>query len=126
MTVQRLSLPSLSAIAVGGFALWISSGTLALTTDAGGAARVGVLPSPWWLLPSLAVVALASFAAGERRSRLLWLTPIVILAWLPTPMPMATFMWAGPLRWWLWTAIAVAAFGPSVWRAIRPWWTGAG
>ena len=116
MTVKRLSLPSLSAILCGGFTLYISFGTLGVTTADAGGSRVGVLPSPWWLLATIAIVALAAVAAGSRRARVLWLSAIVVLAWLPLPVPLAAFMWAGPLRWWVWTAIAVAAAAPALRR----------
>ena len=122
MTVKRLSLPSLSAILCGGFTLYISFGTLGVTTADAGGSRVGVLPSPWWLLATTAIVALAAVAAGSRRAALLWLSAIVVLGWLPLPVPLAAFLWAGPLRWWVWTAIAVAAAAPAVRRlaASRP------
>ena len=119
MTVKRLSLPSLSSILCGGFTLYLSFGTLGVTTAAAGASRVGLLPSPWWLLVTLACVALAAVAAGPRRAKLLWLSAIVVLAWLPLPVPAVTYMWAGPLRWWVWAAIVVAGLAPAAMRAVR-------
>ena len=71
MTVKRLSLPSLSAILCGGCALYLSFGTLGVTTADTGASRIGILPSPWWLLAAIAIVALAAIAAGGRRAVLL-------------------------------------------------------
>src|SRR6185436_16825522 len=105
MTVKRLSLPSLSAIFCGSLTLYVSCGTLGVTTAGAGGSRVGILPSPWWLLATLAIVGFGAVAAGARRAMLLWLSAIVVLAWLPLPMPPAAFMWAGPLRWWIWIAI---------------------
>lgn len=99
MTATRLSFPTLnlSASLCGSFALWVSFGTLTVA----GASRLGVLPSPWWLLAAFAIISLAAMVAGSRRAVLLWLSVIVLLAWLPIPMPAATFMWTGPLRWWV-------------------------
>ncbi len=119
MTVKRLSLPSLSAILCGSFTLYLSLGTLGVTTADAGASRVGILPSPWWLLATVATVALAVVAVGSRRAMLLWPSVIVGLAWLPVPIPLVTLMWIGPLRWWVWTAIAVAGVAPAAWRAAR-------
>src|SRR3982751_7130174 len=113
MTVKRLSLPSLSAVLCGSLTLYVSCGTLGVTAADAGGSRVGILPSPWWLIATLAIVAFAAVAAGSRRAIVLWLSVIVVLAWLPLPMPLATFMWAGPLRWWVWSAILVAAMAPA-------------
>ncbi|HMF99061.1 MAG TPA: hypothetical protein VKE96_32395, partial [Vicinamibacterales bacterium] len=116
MAAKRLSLPLLAAILCGAFALWVSCGALAVT-DAAGASRIGVLPSPWWLLATLAIAAAAAVAAG-RRAIVLWLSAIVLLAWLPLPVPAAALIWTGPLRWWLWCAIGLALAMP--WLPARP------
>src|SRR5215831_7230200 len=116
MAAKRLSLPLLAAILCGAFALWVSCGALAVT-DAVGASRIGVLPSPWWLLATLAIAAAAAVAAG-RRAIVLWLSAIVLLAWLPLPVPAAALIWTGPLRWWLWCAIGLALAMP--WLPARP------
>src|SRR5215468_4366922 len=104
MTAKRLSLPLLAAILCGAFALWVSFGALAVA-DAGGASRIGVLPSPRWLLAALGIVAVAAIAAG-RRAIVLWLSAIALLPWLPLPLP-AALIWTGPLRWWLWGAVVI-------------------
>src|SRR5262245_17412112 len=112
MTAKRLSLPLLAAILCSAFALWVSFGALAVT-DAAGGARVGVLPSPWWLLATLAIAAAAAIAAG-RRATVLWLSVIVLLPWLPLPLPRAALIWTGPLSWWLWSAVVAALVIPSL------------
>src|SRR5262252_9935925 len=112
MTAKRLSLPLLAAILCGSFALWVSFGALAVT-DAAATSRIGVLPSPWWLLATLSIAAAAAVAAG-RRVTVLWLSVIVLLAWLPLPVPPAALIWAGPLRWWLWSAVVAALVVPWV------------
>jgi hypothetical protein len=118
MTAKRLSLPSLSAILFGSFTLWVSFGTLAVTAADAGRFRVAVLPSPWWLLATLAVVSLLAIVARDSRVRLLWLSVVVLLPWLPVPVPAAAYMWTGPLRWAVWTAIAAAAVAPAARAAI--------
>ena len=119
MTAKRLAFPTLSAILCGTVTLWVSCGTLAMTRADAGASRVGVLPSPWWLLAAFAIMFLAAWIAGPRRAVLLWLSVVVLLAWLPIPLPAATWMWTGPLRWWLWAAIAVGLLAPAVIGATR-------
>jgi len=111
MTAKRLSPPQFGAIACGACALWVSFGSLAVT-DADGASRIGVLPSPWWLAATIVICTLVAFVA-RRRAVLLWLSSVVLLAWLPPPMPAATLIWVGPLRWWLWSALAIALLAPT-------------
>src|SRR5262249_45103273 len=106
MTAKRLSLPLFAAIFPAALALWVSFGALAVG-DGPGPSRIGVLPSPWWIVVTLAIVIAAVLAAG-RRAALLWLSAIVLLPWLPLPVPMAALIWTGALRWWLWCAIATA------------------
>src|SRR5205823_7621422 len=113
MTAKRLSLPQLGAICCAGLALWVSFGSLS-AGDAGAAARVGVLPSTWWLAATVAVTGVIAVAAGRSRAILLWLSVVVLLPWLPLPVPAAALIWAGPLRWWLWTAVAVALIVSSL------------
>src|SRR5947207_13098051 len=113
MTARRLSFSTLSAIFCGSFTLWVSFGTLGVTSADAGASRIGVLPSPWWLLAAFAMIALAAIVAGRRRAVLLWLSLVVLLAWLPIPVPAAALIWTGPLRWWVWSAIAVAIVGSA-------------
>src|SRR5829696_8189655 len=125
MTAKRLSLPSLSAILFGSFTLWVSFGTLGVTSAETGSWRVAVLPSGWWFLAALAVVSLAGVAAGGPRSRLLWLPLVLLLPWLPVRVPAVAYIWTGPLRWGVWCAIAVAMLGPRALaaapaRSFRP------
>ena len=122
MTAERLALPSLSASLCGTVALWVSFGTLAVIGTDGALSRVGVLPSPWWLLAAFPVLSFAAWIAGPRRAVLLWLSVIVLLAWLPIPVPTATFIWTGPLRWWVWSVLAVALLAPAAIGVTRRGW----
>src|SRR5262249_27067339 len=67
----------------------------------------------WWLLATLAIAAAAAAAAGGRAA-VLWLSVIVLLPWLPGPIPRAALIWVGPLRWWLWAAIVMALVVPPL------------
>jgi hypothetical protein len=114
MTAKRLSLPLFGAILCTAFSLWVSLGSL---TDANSrsASRLGILPSPWCLVGAFLVAGLVGLAAGNRRGSLLWLSAITLLPWIPIPIPAAMLIWTGPLRWWVWGAIAVALAAPT-WR----------
>jgi len=111
MTAKRLSLPPFGAIACGAFALWVSFGSVgALGADV--TSRLGILPSPWWLAATLVLVSAAAIAA-PRRAMLFWLSGVLLLAWLPFRVPEAALVWTGPLRWWLWSALALAFLAPT-------------
>jgi hypothetical protein len=114
MTAKRLSLPLLGAIACTAFSLWVSLGSL---TDANSpaASRLGILPSPWWLVGAFVVAGLVGLAAGKRRGILLWLSAITLLPWMPIPVPAATLIWTGSLKWWVWCAAGVALVA-TTWR----------
>jgi hypothetical protein len=49
----------------------------------------------------------------------LWLSALLLLPWLPTPVAPAFMVWAGPLRIWLIALIAGAGLVPAVARAVR-------
>src|SRR5436190_20944869 len=108
MKANRVSLRTLGAILCGTLALWASAGALAIAGLDVHAPRVGLLPSPWWLLAALAAASIASFVirAAHQRPTALWLTGLLLLPWLPIPVPAAALVWAGPLRFWLFALIA--------------------
>ncbi|RPJ71091.1 MAG: hypothetical protein EHM24_13525 [Acidobacteria bacterium] len=73
--------------------------------------RLGLLP-PWWVPVVVAVLlAAALLAAGRAASALpLALTGVLLLPWLPVPVPDAFLVWSGPLTWWIWAgALAMVA-----------------
>src|SRR5689334_24111820 len=119
MTAKRLSLPLLGAIVCTAVSLWVSLGSL---TDANSpaASRLGILPSPWWLVGAFVVAAVVGLAAGHRRGTLLWLSAITLLPWMPIPIPTAALIWTGSLKWWVWSAVAVALVAPVRRAAIWP------
>src|SRR4051812_27390266 len=103
MTARRLSLSSLLAILCSSVGLWVSRGALGLSGTDLAAARIGVLPSFWWLAAIALCGCVIWFAAtpSPRRVGVLWLSVLVILPWLPLlPRPVlpAVLVFAGRLR----------------------------
>ena len=96
-----------TAIAAG-VALWLSFGTLAFT-DATAGRRIGLLPAPWLLAPSIG--AGFAFVAAARRAphwrRPLYLSFLILLPWLPFPIPDAFLIWSGPIRVIVWSGVAI-------------------
>jgi len=88
-----------------GLAVWVSLGALAVTGTGVSAARVGLLPT-WWV-PALAAVMVAAAVVVARGSATvvpLVFTSVLLLPWLPIPIPDVFLVWTGPLVWWIWWA----------------------
>jgi hypothetical protein len=108
MAPGRVSKTTLAAALYVGTAIWLSLGILALT-DADGAHRVGVLP-PVWLLGIIIFVAIAT--AGVARPSWhgglpLLLLLVLVLPWLPLPVPALFLLWTGPVAVLVWGAAAL-------------------
>ena len=102
------------AVLVAAMAAWLSQGTLAFATAEG--PRIAVLPlSAPALLVILAVVvaAVAASRAGASLSPL-WLLGLIVMPWLPLPVPAAVLAWSGPVRWLVWFAVALLLIAPFV------------
>lgn len=112
---------TLSAVVVAAIGLWVSSGAMAFVSADVHGTRVGLLPSPWWLLAALAISALvaAALRAIGQPPTALWLAGLLIVPWLPLPLPAAAFIWTGPLRFWIAALIAFVATAPAVARSAR-------
>ena len=102
-------------------AVWVSFGVITYANIEPRGTRVGLLPPFPWLIASLvaALVLWAVIKPEPRRVAPLWLSAIVLVPWLPLRLPDAAFIWAGALRWWVWTAILVALFAPAARRGLR-------
>ncbi len=117
--------PTVSAL-LAAIAAWLSTGTLALATEDG--PRIALLPfSP----PTIAIVAgaaaavFASVRASRRWTPILLLT-LVLLPWLPFPVPSAFLVWAGPLRLLVWLAVVWLLGAELVrWSAFARRWAAA-
>jgi hypothetical protein len=124
MTRGRLSKTTAAAAVCVSAAIWTSFGLLAVTS-ADSARRIGVLPSPW-LLPLLIVAVLGLFAAiglSSRASLPLFLSALIVVPWLPVPLPEVLLAWTGPAVLLVWGAIALclaAIHAPAI--AARTTW----
>ena len=112
-----------SAAVCVGLAAWCSLGTIALMGHASVDARVALLP-PWWLLPLLiavvfAVVRLARLSRDHVSP--LFGSAVVILPWLPVPVPAVALIWVGPFAMAVWLAVVVGLFLANR-RAIHSRW----
>src|SRR6185312_7015338 len=109
MVGRRPSLVAAGAIACGALALWLSFGALSFVDAENHAPYVGVLPPTGWLVALfvLAVALLFALRPSARAVSPLWLSAVVLLPWLPLPVPLSAFIWTGNLLLWLWTAIAI-------------------
>ena len=104
--MTRPGLPAAAALTA--IAAWLSFSTLAVAADG---ARIGLLPLSlsaliFTLAAVAAVVALARAGASLAPFALLIL---VLLPWTPLPAPAPLLLWAGEVRWLIWTAVAVIA-----------------
>ncbi|OFW21814.1 MAG: hypothetical protein A3H97_08035 [Acidobacteria bacterium RIFCSPLOWO2_02_FULL_65_29] len=96
-----------------GLAAWCSLGTLGLAGSGSAASRVALLP-PWWLLPALVLSAFALIRATRLSpSQLspLFGTSVVIVPWLPIPLPPAALLWTGPFAAAIWTIVIIGVLG---------------
>ena len=129
MLSDRLSKATLCVTVVVGGTAWLSFGVLAVVDD--GATRIGVLPPAWLLALTvlIAVSAAAIFRLSSRPALPLWLCVLLILPWLPLPVPDLFLIWTGPAVLFVWGGIALcmlavvtAARGtrvPAVFRDAR-------
>src|SRR4029079_616913 len=106
----------LSAIGLG-LAVWVSLGTLAVS-DAEATRRLGLLPSPWLLLFVVAVLALI-VRRRKPGSAAIFGSLLLLLPWLPLPVPDAFLIWTGPIVVLIWLAIALPALANSL-RHLDP------
>ena len=107
MLSDRLSKTTMVAMVVVGAIVWLSVGVLAVVTDDG--TRVGVLPrvSLLALTVVIAVSAAAAFRLSWRSGLPLWLCLLLVLPWLPLPVPDLFLIWTGPAVLLVWGGIAL-------------------
>ncbi|MSO55549.1 MAG: hypothetical protein EXQ55_01305 [Acidobacteria bacterium] len=104
---MRRSLTPLVASACAGLAAWCSMGSLAVAAAESGVVRFGLLP-PSWLLPVL-VLACVAIARAVRLSAPtslpLLFSLMLVLPWLPIPVPPVFLMWSGHVAVAVWAAV---------------------
>src|SRR5690349_3840923 len=103
--------------------LWCASGTLAFTSAASDAVRVGVLPSPFAFAGALAGTGLVVFLIRRHPAAALpfFCAVLLIVPWLPIRLPASFLLWTGPLGWIVWMAIGLSVLlaGPAPRRVAR-------
>jgi hypothetical protein len=114
-----------------GVSLWLMGGLVGVVDDgADVVARLAFLPSARRLV---LLVALSTAATTLTRLPLSLLAPIgglavLLLPWLPVPVPDAALIWAERLSWlvWLGVGVAIVATASHSWRPgqhVGPWLT---
>jgi hypothetical protein len=91
-----------------GLAAWCSLGTIGVMDTAPVVSRVALLP-PWWSLPLIVAAAFAAIrtlrlSAAELSP--LFGSTVILLPWLPLPVPPAALLWTGPFTVGVWTLVA--------------------
>ncbi len=114
MAVKRLSPLRLTFISIGALAAWVSAGALSIASSQPGAARLGVLPSAVWLVGAIAIGLGAALMSRSGSAALLAVSSVLLLPWLPMPVPAAFYIWVGQVRPWVWILIAVAIAAPHI------------
>ena len=119
MPHKPLSFSALGAVCLAALTLWISAGTLTVATADTASARYGLLPSPGWLaLAGIGALILALAARPTPRAgAILATSALVLLPWMPMPIPTAALVWTGHLRLWLWLTIVIVLVWPPAVRA---------
>ncbi|HSF17358.1 MAG TPA: hypothetical protein VLK65_17560 [Vicinamibacteria bacterium] len=109
--------------------LWISSGEIATVNDGEISTTLALLPSLTWLLFLIAATVLVVTKLSP--STIGWspflFTAILLLPWIPLPLPDLTKIWTGHLVGYVWLSVVVTygvALGPRVLRqpalVLRP------
>ncbi len=118
--MRRASVPTILTAFVAGVAIWLSFGSLAVM-DAASGRRIGLL-APFWLLAlsTASTVALFCGVARIRRAThaVMW-SLLILLPWLPIPVPDVFLIWTGPVVIFVWTAIGLGALPPLL-RHLNP------
>ena len=113
-------MPTFVTALIAGTAIWLSFGSLAVT-DAASGRRIGLLP-PFWVLAlsTAATVALFAQVTSVRRTThvVMW-SFLILLPWLPIPIPDVFLIWTGPAVLFAWIAIGVFALAAWLRRANR-------
>jgi hypothetical protein len=117
----------LAAAACVALAAWTSLGAVAVTSTTSATPRLGILPPPWLLAVLVAAGFVALRRLPPRHTLPLFITGLLLLPWLPLPVPAAATIWTGPLGSWVWVVAAVgfvsAALPRSTRRVRAPSWT---
>ena len=92
---------------------WLSLGALAVTAGGAAADRVGVLPGAGVLSACVVAAVVVVLAVRTRTDRLLpfLFLFVLILPWVPMPVPTGWLAWVGPMVILVWAGVAIAVVG---------------
>jgi len=116
--MSRLAL--LASALLAAFAGWLSQGTLAVADPDG--PRIALLPVSALVLGAAAIagIVVVVFARTGASLAPLWLLGLIILPWLPVPVPTVFLVWSGSIRWLVWCAVALLCLAASATTLARP------
>ena len=117
--MRRVSAATILTALTAGVAIWLSFGSLAVT-DAASGRRIGLL-APLWLLAlsTAAMLGLSYRVAGTRVPHAAVVVLLILLPWLPMPVPDAFLIWTGPVVRLVWIAAGVYVLQPSLRHVAR-------
>jgi hypothetical protein len=107
-----------------GVAIWCSLGTIAVLGPST-SSRVALL-APWWVLPLSIVLVFAGIRVlrlSPRQQSPLFGSAVLVLPWLPFPVPAAALLWTGPFMVAIWVAVIVGVLIERTRGAHRRWFT---
>lgn len=102
---------SLLAACTAAFALWLSRSIIGVTADGAVPMRVGFV-RPWWELAALigiAALLVCLLRPGPTRLLPLYASALLLIPWVPGPLPAAFLVWTDGVVPLVWMAIAVGA-----------------
>jgi len=100
---RRFSATAAAAVLACALAAWVSAGALAVVSPTS-SSRIGLLPPVWVpVVAAVLLVAAVVAARGAATAVPLVFTSVLLLPWLPIPIPDVFLVWTGPLAWWVWS-----------------------
>ena len=96
-----------------GFIAWLSLGTIGFASASG--SRIGLLPAnvTSWTIVLTAALGVAALVRKGAPAWPLSLLVLLVLPWLPVPVPAAFLIWSGPVAAFVWIAVALTMILPG-------------
>jgi hypothetical protein len=108
------------AAAVAALAAWATFGALAVVGPGAFTARVGLLSS--WTIFGLLILLASAVLIPHRASRrdravvLATFLSLILLPWVPLPVPRAFLVWTGPVAAGIWAGVVAAVVATHTWK----------